>query len=93
MPILPGHNVQRRITIRGGLIGLLEGDSLSSATGRAIYGLNNEGYRVAFLIQDQWNLARVLLNTLVTVVTLGVVSSQPGLLIVGERAATDGARP
>ena len=78
-------NVQRRATYVAGWIGLFRGESLGSAVERTILELNADGYRVVFMIPDRWSVARVLLNILITVVTLGIVSKARGMLIIGER--------
>ena len=64
-------NVQRRATSIAGWIGLFRGESLGSAVERTIMELNADGYRVVFMVPDRWSVARVLLNILITVVTLG----------------------
>ena len=81
---ISGFNVQRRVSLRSGWLGLFAGESLGSATEREIDALNLDGYRVAFIVNDKWSFFRHLLNLLVTVGTLGFISQRPGLLIIGE---------
>ncbi len=78
------HNVQQRASLRGGWFGFLSGESMGKSVERAIIDLNRRGYRVAFMIPDQWSLVRRILNILLTIVTLGFVSHSPGILIIGE---------
>ena len=50
-------NIQRRVSIKGGWIFL--GVSLGSAVRTALVDLNDEGYRVAFMVPDQPELLLV----------------------------------
>ena len=85
MPVSTGHNVQSRVTVKAGWIGVFAGESLGSATERTIADLNRDGYRVAFMVPDQWSVGRKLLNILITACTVNILSYQEGLLIIGER--------
>ena len=77
-------NIVRRVAMRGGWIGLLSGESQGKALERVIPQMNEEGYRVAFIIKDQFSWARRVLNMAIFIVTLGFVGFVENLLIVGE---------
>ena len=76
-------NIQRRVSIKGGWLFL--GVSLGSEVRSALVDLNDDGYRVAFIVPDQpsffWYVAQILLG----IVTLGFFYRRRGLLIIGER--------
>ena len=85
MQIQKGHNAQLRGAVRSGWIGLLRGESAGSIMDRSLEALNEEGYRVVFIIEDRWSLGRHLQNILVGLLTLGFVLYSPGYLIIAER--------
>ena len=85
MQIQKGHNVQLRGSVRSGWIGLLRGESAGSIMDRSVEALNEEGYRIVFIIADRWSLGRHLQNLLVGILTLGFVLYSPGYLIIAER--------
>jgi hypothetical protein len=87
MSITNGHNVQQRASVRGGWIGIMTGESMGSALERTTNELNARGYRVAFIVPDQWSLARRVLNVLLFTVTAGFIAHSPGVLVVGERCS------
>lgn len=89
------QNVVRRVAMRGGWIGLLSGESQGKALERVIPAMNAEGYRVAFIIKDQFSWARRVLNLVIFAITLGFVGFVENLLIVGEAqgAAVTSAPP
>lgn len=78
-------NIVRRVSMRGGWIGLLSGESQGKALDRVIPQMNSEGYKVRFVVPDQWSLAKRFLAIVVLVVTLGIVGLNQNLLIIGER--------
>ena len=76
-------NIQRRVSIKGGW--LFFGVSLGSAVRRALVDLNDEGYRVAFIVPDQPSFFWYVAQVLVGVLTLGFFFRRRGLLLIGER--------
>ena len=79
-------NIQHRVTVRGGLIPALMGESQGAAFERALPDLNDQGYRVVFMVKDQWNLFKwFFLTLLLGAVTLGLYYKTPNWLIIGER--------
>ena len=70
-------NVTRRVEMTGGLLGALSGESQGKALERVLPELNAEGYRVVFVLKDQWNVFKKLFFLLVLIVTLGIYSSGP----------------
>ena len=78
-------NIQRRVSGRGGWIGLFTGESQGRALERILPDMNADGYRVAFIIPDKWSFARHILNIIVLVGTAGFFAHTEGLVIVGER--------
>ena len=47
--------------------------------------INNDGYRVVFVIEDKPSFLWTLLNALVAICTLGFYWRTRGMLIIGER--------
>ena len=82
-----GYNIQRRVNIRGGWIGLFSGESMGSAIERILRRLNEDGYRVTFMVRDEWSFFRHVLNVIVTIGTVGILSHQQGYVIIGEKIA------
>ena len=78
-------NVQRRVSGRGGWLPAFSGESHGRAFDRVIPELNSEGYRVLFIVEDQFSLPYRLLQNVIAVVTLFAYWRSPGWLIVGER--------
>ena len=79
-------NIQHRVTVRGGLIPALQGESQGKAFERALPVLNDQGYRVVFMVKDQWNPFKwFVLTLLLATVTLGLYYKTPNWLIIGER--------
>ena len=78
-------NTQRRASGRGGWIPLFSGESRGRAVQRAVSDINDEGYRVVFIIEDKPSFLWMLLNLGVAIVTLGFYWRSPGMLIIGER--------
>ena len=78
-------NVTRRVEMTGGLLGALSGESQGKALERVLPELNAEGYRVVFVLKDQWNVFKKLFFSLVLIVTLGIYGKVENMLIVGER--------
>ncbi len=76
-------NIQRRVSIKGGWLFL--GVSLGSATRSVLVDLNDDGYRVAFIVPDQPSVFWHVGNILLAIVTLGFFYRRAGLLIIGER--------
>lgn len=78
-------NVQRRAQARGGWLGLIRGESQGAAVERALPGLNADGYRVAFLIPDEFSIAKKIWAGLIAICTLGFYWPTASVLIIGER--------
>lgn len=51
---------------------------MGSAVERTVVDMNRKGYRVAFIIPDQWSFGRKVLDALVWACTLGFVAWQEG---------------
>ena len=77
-------NTVRRVTFRGGWIGLLSGNSKMRTLERGIAGLNSTGYRVVTVEDDDWGWLGKFLSILLLVVTLGFFTLEAGYLIIGE---------
>ncbi|MCP4820698.1 MAG: hypothetical protein GY883_16020 [Shimia sp.] len=73
-----------RIDFAGGLIGLLFGRSRGKIE-RAVSKHNNDGWKVAEVIQDNPNLAIVLFRTVILFLTLGLWTISSGYLFILER--------
>lgn len=82
---MSGHNVTRRVSWRGGLIGLFSGESQGKALERELMHLNADGYRLVFIISDRWNFFARLWWWFVFVLTLFLYSRQQNILVIGER--------
>ena len=54
---------------------------------RTIRQLNENGYRVVFVVPDHWSIIRRLINWFVLIGTDGIIGHAPGVLIVGEKVA------
>lgn len=85
-----GFNTTRRVSYRGGLIGLFSGESQGKALERELVQLNADGYRVVFIINDRWNFFARLFWALIFILTVFLYSKQPNLLIIGERSDAAG---
>ena len=82
------HNIQRRVEFVRGLVGALQGESQGAALERALPALNQEGYRVVFMVKDEWNVFKKLLFTYTYIfafITLGLYYRSENWLIIGER--------
>lgn len=77
-------NITRRVSMRGGWLGLLSGESQGKALERVIPQMNAEGYRVAFIVPDKFSLAKKMLAFVVLVCTLGFIGLVENLIIIGE---------
>lgn len=86
-------NVTRRVEMTGGLLGALSGESQGKALERVLPELNAEGYRVVFVLKDQWNIFKKLFFLLVLIVTLGIYGKVENILIVGERVEDELKNP
>lgn len=76
-------NIQRRVSVKGGWLFL--GVSLGSALRSELVNLNDDGYRVAFIVPDQPSPFWYFGNLLLGILTLGFFYRKRGLIIVGER--------
>ena len=76
-------NVQRRVSVKGGWLFL--GVSLGSALRSALVDLNDDGYRVAFVVPDTPSPFWYFGNLLLAIVTLGFFYRKRGLILIGER--------
>ena len=76
-------NIQRRVSMKGGWLFL--GVSLGGEVRRTLVDLNDEGYRVAFIVPDQPSFLWYVMQVLVGTLTLGFFYRRRGLLIIGER--------
>ena len=66
-------NIQHRVTVRSGLIPALMGESQGKAFERALPVLNDQGYRVVFMVKDHWNPFKwFFLTLLLAMVTFGL---------------------
>lgn len=78
-------NRQFRVSYRAGWIGALSGESQGSALERTMSAMNEQGYRVVFIVADRWNIFKTILNVVIAVCTLGAWYRAPNHIIVGER--------
>ena len=78
-------NITRRVSLKGGLIGLFSGESQGKAMERVVQQLNADGYRVTFVIRDQWNFFKRVQAFLLMLVTLGLMGLTQNVLVIGER--------
>ena len=79
------HNIQRRVEFVRGLVGALQGESQGAAMERELPKLNREGYRVVFMVRDEWNVFKKLLLTYIfAFITLGLYYRSENWLIIGE---------
>ena len=74
-----------RVKFRGGWLGLFTGESQGKAMERVLPEMNQQGYRVVFIVSDKFSLVKKFLVLLLAVVTLGFVVLVENLLIVGEQ--------
>ena len=65
------HNIQVRVSSRGGWISMLQGESQGRALERMLPDLNRQGYRVAFVVDDKFSIGKRILNVLVATSHLG----------------------
>ncbi len=78
-------NIQMRVSGRGGWIPAFMGESRGKSLERVLPELNDQGYRVAFVVDDRFNFFKIIINLLLAILTLGFYYQVPGLLIIGER--------
>lgn len=79
-------NKQYRVEFVRGLVGALQGESQGQALERALPALNADGYKVAFMIRDEWNIfKKVLFTYIFALFTLGLYYRAENWLIIGER--------
>ncbi len=76
-------NRTERVELKSGWLNI--GESQGRAVDRAIRRLNEDGYRLVFITEDKWSLARKFFNFLFTCITFGFRGRRPSLLIVGEK--------
>jgi hypothetical protein len=78
-------NIQQRVEFTRGLIGALEGESQGRALERVLPELNSRGYRVVFMVKDEWNFLKKFLFTWVfAIITLGLYYRAENWLIIAE---------
>ena len=77
-------NIQFRVAGRGGWLPGLAGESQGRALERIMPRMNAQGYRVAFVVPDQFSFLKRMLHLFVQVFTLGAWYHTEGLLIIGE---------
>jgi len=78
-------NVVQRVTSVGGIIGLFR--SQKNAVEAQVGILNRSGYRVTLIVPESRSILQVLLSILLLIITLGIYSTSPDLLIIGERVS------
>ena len=79
------HNIQRRVEFVRGLVGALQGESQGAAMERELPKLNQEGYRVVFMVKDEWNVfKKVLFTYIFALITFGLYYRSENWLIIGE---------
>lgn len=78
-------NITQRVSMRGGLIGLFSGESQGAALDRVLPEFNAHGYRVSFVVADEWSFVKTVLVTLVSAATLFIWGARPNVVIIGER--------
>lgn len=78
-------NTTQRVSVRGGWIGLFSGESQGKAIERGLTRLNADGYRLVFIIEDQWSFFATFFATLLAIITVGIWVKKPNVLLVGER--------
>lgn len=78
-----GFNMVRRVTRTGGLIGLFKTQHHNVSD--QVNELNRSGYRVTFVVSDSWTFLQWLGALLLLIITIGIYTKSPGLLIIGER--------
>ena len=76
-------NIVRRVSFRGGLIGLFTGNSKRQTLERGIQQLNSDGYHVVLVEDDDWGLLGKLLSIILLIITLGLFTIEAGFLIIG----------
>ena len=64
---------------------MFSGESLGRSLERVLPELNDDGYRVSFVLPDQPSIGWILLNILIAFCTLGFYWRRAGVLIIGER--------
>ncbi|MGE0228825.1 MAG: hypothetical protein AB7U23_09985 [Dehalococcoidia bacterium] len=80
-------NTTRRVSFRGGWIGLFSGESQGKAIERELVRLNGDGYRLVFVIEDKWSFFAKFFAFLLFCITLGFVGKKPNVLLIGERVS------
>lgn len=78
-------NIQRRASGRAGWLAMLSGESQGRAVQRILPEMNAEGYKVAFIIEDNPSILWKVFNLVLAVCTLGFYWRASGVLIIGER--------
>lgn len=71
--------------MRAGWIGWLSGESQGKALERVVPEMNAAGYRVVFVLADQWNPFKRLFALVLLICTLGFWTITPNLLVIGEK--------
>lgn len=83
------YNVTRRVSFHAGWWGVLRGESQGRAVQDVVEDLNADGYRVAFVVSDRYNILRWFFESLLATITLGFIWRPPNLLIIGEPIPDD----
>jgi len=76
------YNVNRRLALKGGWLHLKE--DLNRMLERELKSLNDEGYRVRWILQDEVNLFWYLGQLLRAILTLGFSYRRRGLMLIAE---------
>ena len=79
-------NITRRVSLRGGLIGIFSGESQGKAIDRVLPEFNAQGYKVTFVVKDEWSFVTSFFLNVLSALTLFIWGARPSLLIIGERA-------
>ena len=78
------YNITQRASFRGGWLALLSGESQGKALDRVLPRLNDAGYKVRFVVNDDFSIFKHVFSLLIGILTLGFWWPVPGLLIIGE---------
>lgn len=79
------HNSVMQAKVRKGLFGLISGEDMTSVVTREITAMNNDGYRLVFIMEDEFSAYRKAGSRILWILTLGIWRYDPGLLLIGER--------
>lgn len=84
---MAGHNQVHEVRFRGGLIGLFAGENQQKALTKLVADVNNQGRVVAGMVNDRWSFWRRLGWAFILVITLGLYTREPNVLLVSAPGA------